>query len=240
MNKIINLTLKDIKNIYREPMLIMSVAAPIILILIINFFIPWLNIFLKNRFNIEIDNYYKLIVSIFFTVTPFIIGVLGGLLILDEKEENIIMAYFVSPLGKKGYVLYRLLMPIILSFILMLVIVPFINIVDINFIKVIPVIFLTSLQAPIISLFMCSFGSNKVEGLTLTKIIGIIIFMPVVDYIVNVKYTKICGIFPNFWVSNSFLSIGYNNFYYLIYIVAGLIISILYIFLLFKKFSRLN
>lgn len=240
MKKIINLTLQDMKNIYREPMLIMSMLAPIIILLLINLFVPWLNIFLANKWSIKLDNYYELIISIFLTITPFIIGVLGGLLILDEKEENMIIAYLVSPLGKKGYVIYRLLMPVVMSFIFMLIIMIYVNIYDINILKSIPIVFLASLEAPIISLFMSSFGNNKVEGLTLTKIIGIIILLPILDYVLDNKYTKLAGIFPNFWVSNSFLNSSENAKIYLIYVMVGIIISVIYISLLFKKFSKLN
>lgn len=240
MRVILNLCLKDLKNIYREPMLLMSLIAPVLLIVIINLFVPWLAGFLNTSYQFNLVIYYNLIGSVFMTISPFIVGILGGLLILDEKEENIIIAYTVTPLGKNGYILYRLLLPGFFCMILMMIIVPFISIVNFSFLQMIPIVFISSLLAPIISLFMATFGSNKVEGLTLTKIIGIFIFFPVIRYFFHNAVTNSAKVLPNYWVCKSFLMVIDGDIRgYWIAVLCGTVLSVLILRLLCLKFVKM-
>lgn len=238
MKAILTLCIKDSKNIYREPILFMAVAAPVILIVIVNTFLPWLAGYLEETYFFELQVYYNLIIAVLLTISPFIIGVLGGLLILGEKEENIIIAYAVTPLGKNGYILYRLLLPGAFCLLLMMVTVPFISIIDLNYWKAVPILLTASLLAPMISLFMSSFGNNKVEGLTLTKMIGIFIFLPVIHYFFNRPVTRLASLLPNFWVCNSVLAITENNGSgYWMSVFGGMILSLIMLKLLYHKFT---
>lgn len=233
-----NLCMKDIKNICREPILFMAVAAPVILIIIINTFLPWLDGYLAAAGSFSLQVYYPVIAAVLFTVSPFIIGVLGGLLVLGEKEENIIVAYAVTPLGKNGYLLYCLLLPGAFCLLMMVITVPFIRIIDLDFLRIFPVLLISSLLAPIISLFMSCFGSNRVEGLTFTKMIGILIFFPVIAYFFNHPITRITCVLPNFWVFKSVLAMTENNgFEYWIGLLLGMMLSLMILKLLYNKFT---
>lgn len=46
-----------------------------------------------------------------------LLGILAEFIILDERDDHLLEYYAITPLQKSGYLGYRLLMPVIISFI---------------------------------------------------------------------------------------------------------------------------
>jgi len=95
---------------------------------------------------------------------------------------------------------------------------------------------LAALEAPMAVLFLVSFAANKVEGMALGKIFGMIYLGPFVAFFVKSDLQWIAGFLPPFWITKAFVAADLNMPVYWLFIGIGLIIHLLVLMLLLKRF----
>ena len=109
MKKILILARGDIRNIIRDPFLIFMCCIPIIMAVSIHFLLPFINHMLIQYLGFtELADYYPFILSVLVLVTPMLLGTVIGFVLLDERDENILTYFYVTPLTKKGYFFYKI------------------------------------------------------------------------------------------------------------------------------------
>jgi len=237
MRKYLVLSIGDLKNISRDSILLAAVFAPFLLSTLMRFGIPLLSEILLRELSFDLSQYYNLIMSILILITTMMMGMLSGFLILDERDENILSFYSVTPLSKSGYLFYRVAMPTIISFILSFFVFYFIGITECRIGLLIPVLLLCSLESPMMALFLAAFASNKVEGLALSKAFGILFLAPAAGYFIESNWQYLAGIAPTFWVSKSLLAGTEMSSNYWIFIVVGIAVHLFINTLLIKRFE---
>ncbi|MBA4495064.1 hypothetical protein ACFO25_09725 [Paenactinomyces guangxiensis] len=217
MRRILNLTLADLKNVRRDPMLIMAIAGPAMLTLVFRFVPPILTEWLTQKFGFDLTAYYDLILIFILQLVPLMIGMVSGYLMLDERDENLIQLFAVTPLRKSGYLFVRLAMPVLLTIMFTILLVYFTGLIQIKVVQLLPTILLLAMEAPMMALFLVSFAANKVEGLALSKGIGIIVAAPFAAYFIQWPWQIIAGISPTYWVAKMFFadSHSYENTFFL-------------------------
>ena len=180
--------------------------------------------------------YYPLIVIYFSMLPSLLFGMLTGFIILDERDEEIISFIAVTPLGKNGYFSYKILSSVVLSFVFFFINIYASGLVTIPLVYSIGLALLTAIEAPIGAIFLAAFASNKVEGMALSKVLGMMYIAPFIAYFVKSDLQYFAGVLPTFWVTKAFFSVYYDNGGYWFLLFAGLVIHLLFIFLLGKKF----
>lgn len=237
MGKLTSLFMGDLKGSTRDPMLFITAFAPVLLTLFLKIGLPFADLFAKQEFGIDLMVHYPLIISILVLTTPMMIGTFAGFIILDERDENILQALSITPLSKISYLAYRLTSPVVVSFIFTLVALGFLDstILGRSFLWIIVAI--ASLGAPMMALFLAAFASNKVEGIAYSKGMGIFFLAPLVGYFIGGWINVITGIFPPFWIINSLVK-SMEGSSIILYLIAGFGIHVLYIVILFKRFSK--
>lgn len=118
MRKIVSLAVGNFKNIRRDLILGMVLFAPILLAMLMRAGLPFMARFIHLNFNFDLIPHYPFVVGLLLLASPLMVGALVGFLILDEKDDQILPYLSVTPLQKKGYILYRLAAPVVLSVIL--------------------------------------------------------------------------------------------------------------------------
>lgn len=236
MKKIIALSLGDLRNITRDAVLMMSILGPLILALTIKFVMPWIQEVVLAQLSYNLSQDFAFIMSFLILMVPMMIGMLTGFMILEERDEDLLTYFSVTPLSKSGYLIYRLISPIVISLILTLVLLQLTSLIKIDLLQLLPIILLASLGAPIIALFMTSFAQNKVEGLALGKISGILPFAALAAYFIKSNWQLLAGVFPSYWISKAFLL--RNTKYYWFYLFLGLVVHLAYLKFFLAKFSR--
>lgn len=238
MKRIFVLSMNDLKNIRRDPMLLVIILGPILLTFLFRFGLPALDNLVNSYLSFNLLGYKELIMGFIMLLVPFLVGILIGLLILDEKDENLIIYYAVTPLAKQGYLYYRLAVPVVLSFALSIFMWTFNGFIELNVLKLLPLAFLIALEAPLISLAMAVFASNKVEGLAIAKGGGVILTIPFIVYFVSSKWTWVGLVLPTFWVSHAFYSSFGSILLYSIFVLGGITVHLLFIQWLLVRFRR--
>lgn len=238
MKKFLAFSSRDLKDMGRDPMLFIGIFVPLLITAIIRFVIPLVTEILLQRLNFNLTQHYEFITGFLIMIIPMMMGFLIGFIILDERDENMLVYFSVTPLTKTGYLALRIVNPVLLSFTFSIILLPITNLVELNYFKVIPVAVLAALEAPMMVLFLGAFAGNKVEGLALSKTTGIIFFAPIVAYLVESRWEILLGIFPTYWVLEAFIASFTSSASYWFFIFGGLIVHIIYLYLLYKMFNN--
>ncbi|MCK5687378.1 hypothetical protein KAJ27_24805 [bacterium] len=228
----------DVRIILRDPILLLVSITPLLIILVVRYLVPAATVFIRKHLEFDLSAHYSFITGFFSLMTPLMFGMIAGFILLDERDEHILSYISVTPVTKKGYIYYRLSIPVIISFFFSILMFSISGLCEFHFYKTIPLAILLALEAPIMTLFLAAFAGNKVEGLALSKVMNILTLAPFIGYIFKSNWTLIAGISPPYWIVMAYLAIGKSQLVFWGYIFAGLISHLIVITLLMKLFVK--
>lgn len=190
----------DIRSIRRDSLVSWMIYIPIFLALLLRWGVPPLTARLMEQYDFDFAPYYPVLLAYFFIgMCPMIFGAVTGFLLLDEKDDRTLTALQVTPLPLSGYILYRVTVPILLTFGLMFVLFPLANLTPFD----LPTILLSAIaaapMAPMLALLFGSIAQNKVQGFALMKLTGFVFIAPVIAYFTPSGWELIFGIVPTYW-----------------------------------------
>jgi fluoroquinolone transport system permease protein len=239
MRKIAALLRNDVKNIFRDDILIAITIAPFLMALVFRFGLPPLRDVLLTYF--DLNAYYPMVTAFFTLMVPAFYGWVVAFMLLDDRDENILPVIAVTPLRKTGYLAYKIAMPTLASLILILTLAPAINLVEFDYLRFIPIALMACMEAPLMTLLLTAFAGNKVEALALAKLDGIF-FLPVaLPFFTQSPLQYIAGILPTFWIGKSFEAIHSDIGTFLVIVLIGFGVHALALGLAYLKFrSRVD
>lgn len=225
------------KRIGRDKMILMLMVYPIILGFIGRYLVPIIQeATLSNTFNLY-DHYHTLMIF-FVIVNPVLFGDVLGLMLLDEREDNTLLAVSVSPVPIHKYLLSSALIFIIASTISGVIITWALGFYHVPLSMSIIINFLASLGVGYPMLLINNIATNKVEGFAVVKATSGILLLPCV---IGVYFTGfahfIFGLLPAFWPAVALAN--YSNGYtpplnVWTYILIGTIYVVLCTYALYK------
>lgn len=243
MSKTAALIKADILNIKRDPLIVILPVVPIIAAVFLKLLLPVIRNYLLNEFvytkGFDLAEYYQLIACFIAMMPAILYTMITGFMILDERDEHLIDLFSITPLGKKGYLSYRLLSPVLISFVLTLIVLLIFGNVSLPWYGYLFTMFISAQETPIIALIMGAFSANKIEGMAVAKGLGIIYIAPVAVYFVNSKLQYLAGIAPPFWVMKVFqAAVERNLAMTVIFACIGTLIHIIIIYILLIIFIK--
>lgn len=237
-NIVTTFIISDLKNIRRENMLIYIMFVPFIMIAFLRFFLTPLTSWALESFGISLADYYPMILSFFVIIEmPFIFGVLYGLLLLDEKDENIFTVLRVTPVSLNYYLLYRFTVIVIFSVLFISIGLPLTGfLAPMSITALLGVALTGGLGGILLSLIMIGFAGNKLEGLALMKGFGIMTIAPMTGYFIDSSWQILLGVFPFYWPAKAFWLFSHGMSGWL-YILVGVIYISVLLTLLYRRFK---
>lgn len=235
----------DVKLVGRDNFLIFMLMFAVIIAAVLRFGLPWLNGYLLEQnvlndttFITSLEAVYPMIVAYMSLYTgPLLVGTIFGFMLLDEKDDNTIKAMLVTPVSLRQYLSYRVLAPILLTFLIVLFMILFINQELVPPLQLLLLITGASLTAPIITLFFATFAANKVQGFALSKFGGVSGWTIMLGWFVAPPWQFLIGIFPPFWVSKAYWMVLEGNDLWWAALVIGIITQIVLILFLMRRFN---
>lgn len=193
----------ELRNLRRDPMQLFLAFYAVFLALVGRWLIPWLVERAAPRFDLE--PYVVLMVTFLAVQTgPMIFGSIAGFALLDERDDGSLTALRATPLSLARYALFRTALPTVLSAALCFMSVWVIGLVSAPPLRVAAVAFVAALEAPILALAVATLASNKVEGLALTKALGVFLWPPVLAWFVDAPWQWALGFVPTVWPALGF------------------------------------
>lgn len=232
------LSLGDVRNIGRDSLLAWMIVIPLLTGLMVRLLLPRLSPWLLARYAFDLTPYYGLLMSyLVVLITPILFGAVIGFLLLDERDDQTLLAMQVTPLPLSSYLFYRLSVPVTLSVIMNLLLFPLTGLGVLPWSARLPVVVLAALQAPLMALFLGAFAENKVAGFALTKGLNAVLVLPTVSFFFPAGWQWLMALVPTFWPLKFFwvLLAGGNGWGFFI---GGLVFQLGLLGLLLRRFER--
>ncbi|SMF89731.1 fluoroquinolone transport system permease protein [Paenibacillus uliginis N3/975] len=240
MNRAVQMLRRDIKQVGRDPMLVFITVAPLLLVLALKYGVPIITSLLLSA-DFQLSAHYGILYGASILLIPLVVGVMAGLMMLDERDEQLIAYYAITPITQQGYFLHRLTLPTLLSgiyIVLAFLMVDYSSWNPIQYGFALPMLLI---EGPIMALLLVSFASNKVEGLALSKIGGLLVFVPVLSYFLPEPWRWGSAVVPTFWVAQLFTqpsSMPWNEPKLIIAGFTGLVVHLVWLRILFRRYLR--
>ena len=238
---------QDIKLIARESFLVFMLFFVFGFGAILRWGFPAADAFLANQglmpsdaIPYRVSDLYPMFVTYMgmYTVGSLLVGTVFGFLLLDEKDFNTIKAVIVTPLPMRQYLLYRIGVPIILSFFVILFTVYFFNQALLPFWLLLPISIAASLSTALFVLFYAVFAENKVQGFAYSKFGGLAGATLLISWFIPQPWQWLFGLFPPFWIGKSYwMAYDGNGLWWLVLLV-GIAYHIVMIRWLVQRFIK--
>lgn len=218
----------------RDMMLFAVCFAPVLIGLAFRFAIPFLEAALTDRLHIPaiISPCYALIDTFFAMLSPTMFCFVLAMVSLEEADEKTAAYLFVTPLGKNGYLAARFYIPSVAAFLVTIVLLPVFKLTSLSAADIILLAAGGTLQGVITSLLILTISSNKLEGMAVSKLSGLMIFGAAVPFFIKDDLQYVLFPLPSFWIGKAACEDG------LLYMLPAFALSVIWICFLLKRYLR--
>jgi len=194
----------DLKLIVRDSTLVMALFGPIAITCLI-FFLPSIEALVLSKISFDLTPYRSFIVVFLSLIPGMLFAMIYGFIILDERDEDVIDFISITPLRKRGYLTYKLIMPMLLSAGFFLFIIFASSLIQFNPVHAMGVSIMVAIEAAIGTLFLVAFSENKVEGLAFSKVLGIMYLAIPLVFFWTSGWHWLSAFLPPFWIAKAFV-----------------------------------
>ena len=131
-------------------------------------------------------------------------GVVVGFLLLDEKEDQTMVAVRVAPVPFTRFLRYRVTLAAGLAFGFALAVPSLMGHAQLDWAHHVPIALGAALAAPWSALLLAGFAADKVQGLAFTKFGGVAGLTILIGWFVPEPWQWLLGVFPPFLVCKSY------------------------------------
>jgi fluoroquinolone transport system permease protein len=189
----------DALSVRRDALLRWVLALPILVALAARWVLPGFLDRASESLGQDLAPYYAPLVGVeLLLFAPALAGMVVGFLLLDQRDDQTLVALRVTPLPLTWYAAYRLAAPVALSVALTLITFPLAGIGALGA-AVLPLAVAAAPLAPIMALALGAFAENKVQGFALVKGLGIVLPAPLIAYFINAPWTAVLAVVPTYW-----------------------------------------
>jgi fluoroquinolone transport system permease protein len=223
-----------LRQISRDSMLYAVCIAPLLAALLFRFGIPKAEELLCSYLRIPsvLAGYYLLFDLFLSILTPFLFCFASSMVILTEYDENMSGYLAVTPVGRKGYLASRFVFPAVISFFASILLLSLFSLTEWTFFSMILTCFLSSIFSISISLLVVSLSRNRVEGMAVSKLSGIMMLGLLVPFFIISDIQYLFSILPSYWIAR--LCLDEN----LLFAIPSLFTSFLWILILYRRFEK--
>jgi fluoroquinolone transport system permease protein len=200
MLKIIHIR-NDMKQIVRDPIMAIMLAAPMLTIVIFKLLVIFLTPLIQSQTGFDIVPYYEYVFAFVLLINTGLLGIITGFLMLDDRDGNIVQLMSVTPLGKGGYLANRLVIASVASLFYTIAGFFILNLVEMPFYAMLLLAVLSAIYTAIIGLLLFSGASDKVKGLTFAKALNILVLFAFADLFAVSWFTYLAWLFPPYWIA---------------------------------------
>ena len=189
----------DLRSVTRDSLMSWMLLMPIAIGLLFRFGVPPVAVWLDGRFDIDLAVYHPLLASMLVMISPMMNAVVIGFLLLDQKDDRTLAALEVTPLTARGYLAYRLIVPMLLSVAMTVLALGLSGVTTLGLGGQLVAALGAAGLAPAWTLLLAAFAKNKVQGFALMKAAGVVNWPPVIAWWVDPPWQWLFGLCPTYW-----------------------------------------
>lgn len=197
----INHLITDLKQILRDPIMAIMLVAPLLLIIVFKVIITFVIPFIALKLGFDFSPYGEYIFAFVLLISSGMLGIVTGFLMLDDRDGNIADLMMITPLGRGGYLINRLIVASSFSIIYSIIATLTLGMFYLSLFSILNLSILSAIYSAIIGLLLFSVAEDKVKGLTFAKGLNIIALFALTDLLSLPWLTTISYFFPPYWIT---------------------------------------
>ena len=223
-----------LQQISRDMMMFLLCLTPVLACLAVHYGIPVMEQLLCDYFDKEVllAPYYFVFDWLLSVLPGMMFAFTGGLVTLGEIDDKIAGYMAVTPAGSQGYLFSRLGYPAILAAVFDFVLLRLFSLSELSLPALLILCISASLMGIITALLVIAVSTNKVEGMAIGKLSGLISIGMFVPVLFHTPLQYAAGFLPSFWIGKYLLE---GN---VCFLWAFLVLFFLWFYVLFKKYER--
>ncbi|MFZ7134299.1 MAG: hypothetical protein ACOWWR_18280 [Eubacteriales bacterium] len=199
MNKTRSL-LADLKILTRDPIMIILFSMPLFMFVLMKTILNVAASFIYAQWNIYLYNYASYILALLFIMIPAMLGTVMAFLMIDERDSKIYDLLSVTPIGYKGYLFNRMLLPVLFSIVYSLLGYFILNILKLSLLVFITLFLLLPMESISIGMLLFILSEDKVKGLTFSKGLGLLYMTSLSNLFNHSVIIFISSFLPFYWI----------------------------------------
>lgn len=203
MKKVLRAFAPFVTEITHDFMLAACILGPILIGIVFRFLVPELEELLCEAFSRAsiLQPYYIIFDLVSAIMTPILFCFAGVLVMLEESDCKVAKYFFVTPIGRGGYLGSRIVIPAFVGFFYDLILLSIFALSGIGIIMKLLLVLGGVLTAVITALIVVSFAGNKMEGMALIKLCSLLMIGIPIAYCVTGPIQYLVSILPSFWLA---------------------------------------
>lgn len=195
-SSVLRLVASDAMSVSRDPMLAFAMAMSILPAVAFALTRSAMDAAALSAFGtVGISRY---VVPVVLVLPATLIGWVTGFLLLEDRDDSVLLAVDVTPLGKMGFLTYRAAVTALLAALVTGVALPLV-LPAIDVATALVVVLWVAAEAVLASAILPAIARNKVEGLALTKLTNITAVVPLVAFL-PWPWRFVAAPIPTFWI----------------------------------------
>jgi fluoroquinolone transport system permease protein len=229
----------DATGVKRDPLLRWMVILPLAISLPARWLLPMVIGNIERLLNVQILPYYPAVMSYaLLALSPLLVGMVIGFLLLDQRDDRTLTALQVTPLPLRSYLLYRLGAPMVVSMAITLIALPLSGLIALDSIALLLAVIAAAPLAPLSALTLSTFAENKVQGLALSKGTSFLMAIPIAALFVPPLWQIPLAIVPTTWPAMTLWTLAAGDPAAIVFAIGGLLYHALLIGLLLRRWQR--
>lgn len=196
----------EVKKWTRDSLTAFMLVYPLLLAAIGRFLVP----LISDQLGFSLSPWYHAILSALALITAKISGAIVGFSILDDRDDNILLAVKVAPMTLEAFIGLKLLLVYLFSFIGCAFVIWFSNLTPLTSGVILGISALSAFEGPLVALLINCFASNKIEGFAAIKSLNALVVFPIVALFMKGAKEFIFAFEPGFWPAKA-LSLAVLN-----------------------------
>jgi fluoroquinolone transport system permease protein len=232
----------DIRGTYRDPLLWMIVAAPVLWTTGVAIFTPMFTEMLSERYDFDLVPYYPLVLTAFLLLTSIIItGAIAAFLVLDEMDAGTMTALRVTPVPLSTFFVYRAATVMVVTTVYVIGTLSFSGILEPGLVPaLIPIGLLSGLTAVVCLLLIVVVANNKIQGIAMVRALGMLMAgLPALPWFIDSAWNLAFGVLPPYWAAKAFFVASDHGTWWP-YVVVGAVYNLAVAWPLFRRFVAKN
>jgi fluoroquinolone transport system permease protein len=231
MKQTMKLFQMGLKQITNDGMLLVLLPAPILIGLFFKFAIPFANGILEDSFSFSLLPWYGLVDGVLVCLTPMFVAMVSAFLLLEERDEGISAFYQITPTEGYSYLVARIGIPTAWAFAMSIIAIGVFRISELSVMTILSSSLISALTGIFLAMMVVSIAGNRVEGLALSKLMGISFLGLILVWFIPAPYSYFSAFLPSFWIGKLIMD-GANIFSF----IFGLLTCLIWIFFFTKRF----
>lgn len=191
----------DMQQMKREPIMLLFALLSLLLIGVFKGIVSVGAPILYDVTGFDLMTYEVYLLAMVYMLQPLMLGTVMGFFMLDEKDARIFELLRVTPLGISGYLVNRLLLPVLLTVVYTLVGYVVLGMDVHGPVALIPLLIFLSFETVGIGLFIVLVSEDKVKGLTNAKVVSAMVVFGFVN-LIPVQAVQIVGrVAPQYYIT---------------------------------------